>query len=79
MPSMIELLGDALETEAAHNFVDHVVLGKIRYSRDICIEERDKLNNIKVHREWKPHEAGDWANLVFDIHAFNRVIDYYGG
>jgi hypothetical protein len=76
---MIELLGDALETETAHNLVDHILLGKLRATRDYCIEERDRLNAVRIHREWRPHEAEDWTELVFDIQALNRVIDYYGG
>ena len=79
MPSMIELLGDALETEAAHNLLDHIVLGKLKSSRDMAIAERDRLNAIKVHRELKEHEEKDWVEIVFDIHAFNRVIECYGG
>ena len=79
MPSMIDLLGDALETDAAHNLLEYIVLGKLKSSCDHCIEERDRLNAVRIHREWRPHEAEDWAELVFDIQAFNRVIDYYGG
>jgi hypothetical protein len=79
MPSMIELLGDALETEAAHNLLDHIVLGKLKASRDMCVEDRDRLNRRKLDRDLTPREFNDWESLVFDIHALNRVIDYYGG
>jgi thymidylate synthase ThyX len=59
--------------------VSWIVLGKLKSSRDMAIAERDRLNAIKVHRELKEHEAKDWAEIVFDIHAFNRVIECYGG
>lgn len=79
MPSMIEILGDALETDAAHNLLEYIVLGKLKSSCDHCIEERDRLNAVRIHRELKPHEQKDWDCYVQDIVAFNRVIDYYGG
>jgi len=76
---MIDLLGDVLETEAMHDLLDHVVLGKLKSSLDSCIIERERLDNIKANRELLPHEEEDWKCAVLDIHALNRVIDYYGG
>ncbi len=75
---IIELLGNALESEAMHDLLDHVVLGKLRSSLDNCVVERERLDNIKANRELKPHEEEDWNCVVQDIHALNRVIDYYG-
>jgi len=74
-----DVLVNVLQTNAAVEIMNELVLATLISSRDTCIEARDKLNAIKVHREWRPHEAKDWACLVFDIHALNRVIDYYGG
>ena len=76
---MIDLLGDVLETEAMHDLLDHVVLGKLKSSLDSCIIERERLDNIKKNRKLFDHEEADWECLVQDIHALNRVIDYYGG
>jgi len=76
---MIELLEDALESEAMHDLLDHVMLGKLRSSLDSCIIERERLDNIKANRELLLHEEEDWECLVQDIHALNRVIDLYGG
>ena len=79
MNSMIELLGDALETEAAHNLVDYIVLSKLKASRDMCVIERQRLDKIKEDRGLLLHQEEDWQCLVQDIQALNRVIDCYGG
>jgi len=76
---VIELLGNALESEAMHDLIDHVMLGKLRSSLDSCIIERERLDNIKANRELSLLEEDDWECLVQDIHALNRVIDLYGG
>ena len=76
---MIDLLGDVLESEAMHDLLDHVVLGKLRSSLDNCAVERQRLDKIKANRELLPHEEEDWNCVVQDIHALNRVIDLYGG
>jgi len=76
---VIELLGNALETEAMHDLLDHVMLGKLRSSLDSCIIERERLDNIKANRELSLLEEDDWECLVQDIQALNRVIDLYGG
>jgi len=75
---MIDLLGDVLETEAMHDLLDHVVLGKLKSSLDNCIIERERLDNIKTNRELKPHEEEDWNCVVQDIHALARVMNLYG-
>ena len=74
-----EALINVLQTNAAVEIMNEIVLATLISSRDTCVVERDKLNAIKVHRDLKPHEAEDWACLVFDIQALNRVIEYYGG
>lgn len=76
---MIDLFGDVLESEAMHDLLDHVVLGKLRSSLDTCVAERERLDNIKTNRELLPHEEEDWNCVVQDIHALARVIDLYGG
>jgi hypothetical protein len=76
---MIDLLGDVLESEAMHDLLDHVMLGKLRSSLDNCVIERTRLDKIKEDRGLLLHEEEDWECLVQDIHALNRVIDLYGG
>lgn len=76
---IIDLLGSALETEAMHDVLDHVMLGKLRFSLDMCVFERQRLDNIKENRELLLHEQEDWECLVQDIHALKRIIEYYGG
>lgn len=74
---VIDLLAKTLEHEAVWELIDHLVIERLKETRDLCITERDRLNVIRAHREWKPHEAEDWTSLVFDIQALERVIDYY--
>lgn len=74
-----DVICNVLQTGAAVELMNELVLATLISSRDTCVMERDRLNAIKVHRDFKPHEAEDWACLVFDIQALNRVIDYYGG
>lgn len=76
---MIDLLESAIESEAMHDLLDHIMIGKLRSSLDSCIIERQRLDNIKENRGLLLHEEEDWNCLVQDIHALNRVIDLYGG
>ena len=65
-----------MKTNAMHDLLDAVVVERLKESRDICIEQRERLDKIK-NRE--PHQEEDWQELVQDILALNRVIKYYGG
>ena len=65
-----------MKTEAMHDLLDTVVVERLKESRDICIEERKRLDNIE---DRKPHQEEDWQELVQDIHALDRIINYYGG
>jgi hypothetical protein len=74
-----ETFMNVLQTNAAVEIMNELVLATLISSRDTCIEARDKLQRIQNTRKLKPHEEEDWKCLIFDIHALNRVIDYYGG
>ena len=65
-----------MKTEAMHDLLDAVVVERLKESRDICIEERERLDTIE---DRKPHQEEDWQELVQDIHALDRIINYYGG
>lgn len=64
-----------MKTEAMHDLLDAVVVERLKESRDICIEERNRLDKFENR---KPHQEEDWQELVQDIHALDRVINYYG-
>lgn len=74
-----DVLANVLQTNAAVELMNELVLATLISSRNISVSERDRLDAIKAYRELKPHEEEDWACLVQDIQAINRVIDYYGG
>ena len=74
-----DVLVNVLQTNAAVEIMNELVLATLIRSRDTCIEARDRLDAIIIQRDLKPHEEEDWVCLVQDIQALNRVIDYYGG
>ena len=74
---VIDLITKALEHEAAWDLVDTMVVHRLKESLALNIHERERLDEIKKHRELKEHEEVDWECLVQDIAAINRIIDYY--
>ena len=73
---MNKLIDNLMKTEAMHDLLDAVVVERLKESRDICIEERDKLDKLE-NRE--PYQEEGLQDLVQDIHALDRLINYYGG
>ena len=73
---MNKLIENLMKSPEMHELLDAVVAERLKESRDLCIEERERLDKISDH---KPHQEEDWQDLVQDIHALNRVINYYGG
>ena len=73
---MNKLFENLMKSPAMYDLMDAVVVERLKESRDICIEERERLDKID-NRE--PYQEEDWQELVQDIHALNRIIEYYGG
>ena len=73
---MNKLFENLMKSSAMHDLLDAVVVERLKESRDICIEERERLDKIKNRQ---PHQEEDWQELVQDIHALDRIINYYGG
>ena len=73
---MNKLFENLMKSHEMHDLLDAVVVERLNDSRDICIEERERLDKIK---DRKPHQEEDWQDLVQDIHALDRIINYYGG
>jgi hypothetical protein len=74
-----DVIKNVMGTSAAVEIMNELVLATLVSSRDTCIAERDRLKDITDQRDMTDYEAEDWSCLVFDIYAFNRVIEYYGG
>jgi hypothetical protein len=75
-----ETLTGVLQTNAAVEIMNEIVLHALQSSRDTCVEVRELLEAKRDRKgQWSGPEAEDWASLVQDIAALNRVIDYYGG
>ena len=73
---MNKLFENLMKSHEMHDLLDAVVVERLKDSRNICIEERERLDKIK---DRKPHQEEDWQDLVQDIHALDRIINYYGG
>lgn len=75
-----ETLTDVLQTNAAVEIMNEIVLHALQSSRDTCVLMRELLEAKRDRKGlWSTPEADDWESLVLDIAALNRVIDYYGG
>ena len=65
-----------MRSPAMYDLMDAVVVERLKESRDICIEQREGLDKIK---DREPYQEEDWQDMVQDIHALDRLINYYGG
>ena len=74
---VIELFSKALEHESMWELLDHIVVERLKQSRDMLVEERQKIDTIASKTVLEPHQYEDWVTLVQDIQALNHVIDYY--
>ena len=75
-----ETLTGVLQTNAAVEIMNEIVLHALQNSRDTCVLMRELLEAKRDRKgQWSTPEAEDWESLVLDIAALNRVIDYYGG
>ena len=73
---MNKLIENLMKSPAMHDLMDVVVVERLKESRGICIEQREQLDKIDNR---KPFQEEDWQSLVQDIHALDRIIEYYGG
>lgn len=75
-----ETLTDVLQTNAAVEIMNEIVLHALQNSRDTCVLMRELLEAKRdLKGQWSGPEEQDWESLVLDIAALDRVIDYYGG
>jgi hypothetical protein len=74
-----ETLTDVLQTNAAVEIMNEIVLHALQSSRDTCVEMREEIDFAVSTGNATEAQMKDWESLVQDIAALNRVIDYYGG
>ena len=58
---------------------DELTLRRLKYSLQLCKESRDEMNKKRDMKDWNAGNQEDWNTVVQDIHALERVIDFYGG
>ena len=74
-----DVLKNVLQTSAAVEVMNEVVLATLRSSRETCVEMRLLLDADRGTDHLTDIQMEDWQSLVLDIAALDRVIDYYGG
>lgn len=74
-----DILKNVLQTSAAVEITNEIVLAALQSSRDTCVEMREELDFKVGTGNATEAQMKDWESLVQDIAALNRVIDYYGG
>ena len=74
-----DTLKNVLQTSAAVEIMNEVVLATLKSSREVCSEMRLRLDGDRGTDHLTDAQMEDWQSLVLDIAALDRVIDYYGG
>ena len=77
--NVLETRTNVLQTSAAVEIMNEVVLATLKSSRETCIEMREILDAKHSVDHLTDAEMEDWTSLVLDIAALDRAIDYYGG
>lgn len=77
--NVADVMKNVLQTSAAVEIMNEVVLATLKSSRDTCVEMRLLLDGNRGTDHLTDLEMEDWTSLVQDIAALDRVIDYYGG
>ena len=57
---------------------DELTLRRLKYSLQLCKESRDEMNKKRDMKGWTALNQQDWDTTIQDIHALERVIDFYG-
>ena len=77
--NVAEVMRNVMQTSAAVEIMNELVLATLVSSRDTCIEMREILEAKRKRKGYLNHrEEEDWQVVVLDIAALDRVIDYYG-
>jgi hypothetical protein len=74
-----ETLTDVLQTNAAVEIMNEIVLHALQSSRDTCDNLLVEIDFAVSTGNATEAQMKDWESLVLDIAALDRVIDYYGG
>ena len=57
---------------------DELTLRRLKYSLQLCKETRDEMNKKRDMKGCTALNQQDWNDIIQDIHALERVIDFYG-
>ena len=57
---------------------DELTLRRLKHSLQLCKESRDEMNKKRDMKGWTVRNQDDLNDIIQDIHALERVIDFYG-
>ena len=62
------------KNESIYDFADAVVVVRLRQTRDMCMQELDRLDKIPILGEFQKQDYEEYAG---DIVALDRIIKLY--
>ena len=62
-------------SDTMYDFADAVVVVRLKMSREMCVEEIERLDFIDELSGW---QRQDYQELLDDIIAIDRVLEFYG-
>ena len=62
-------------SDALYDFADAVVVVRLKMSREMYLEEIERLGNMDEFTEWQKQ---DYEQLLGDVIAIDRVLEFYG-
>jgi hypothetical protein len=62
-------------SNTVYDFADAVVKVRLKGTRDMYLEEIERLENMEKLSEWQKQ---DYADLSGDVIAITRVMNFYG-
>ncbi len=57
---------------------DELTIRRLKYSLQNCKENRYEMDKKRDMKGWTALNQQDWNELIQDIHALERVIDFFG-
>jgi hypothetical protein len=61
-------------SDTVYDFADAVVVVRLKMTRDMYLDEIERLDNLQELNEWQKE---DYEDLSADVLAINRVLGFY--
>lgn len=73
-----QIMTKVLQTNAAVEIMNELVIATLQSSKETLVLERERLDKFRLERPLRPYEETDWTEIVQDIVAIDRLLNYYG-